>query len=80
MRVVIIGATSAIAEHCARLWAAGPATSFVLVGRDQSRMQRIAADLQVRGPNLRVECLQADFLDPSRIRETVDTICEASKS
>lgn len=75
MRIVIIGATSAIAEHCARLWAAGPATSFVLVGRNETRLQHIAADLQVRGPQLQIECLQADFLDPARIRETVNHIC-----
>jgi short-subunit dehydrogenase len=47
-RVLIIGATSAIAEATARVLAARGA-SFVLVGRDQTRLSDIAADLQVRG-------------------------------
>lgn len=75
MRIVIVGATSAIAEHCARLWAVRSPSSFVLVGRDQGRMERIAEDLQVRGPHVQAECLQADFIDPAHIRETVDAIC-----
>jgi short-subunit dehydrogenase len=47
-RVLLIGATSAIAEATARLFAARGA-SFVLVGRDAARLSNIAADLQVRG-------------------------------
>lgn len=47
-RIVILGATSAIAEAAARLWAAEGA-HLVLAGRDASRLQAIAADLGVRG-------------------------------
>ena len=47
-RVLIIGATSAIAEATARVLAARGA-SFMLVARDGSRLSDIAADLQVRG-------------------------------
>lgn len=47
-RVLIIGATSAIAEAVARLYAKRGAALF-LVGRDESRLQAIAADLVVRG-------------------------------
>ena len=43
-RIVIVGASSAIAEQCARLWAAEPA-DFVLVGRDRQRIERVADDL-----------------------------------
>jgi decaprenylphospho-beta-D-erythro-pentofuranosid-2-ulose 2-reductase len=46
--ILIIGATSAIAEHCARLWAARGDTLF-LVGRNQERLSVIASDLRVRG-------------------------------
>ncbi|SAI67114.1 short chain dehydrogenase [Bordetella ansorpii] len=80
MRIVIIGATSAIAEHCARIWASRSPSSFVLVGRDVGRMERIAEDLRVRGPHVQVDCLQADFLDPVRIRETVDGICNHGRA
>ena len=47
-RVLIIGATSAIAEAAARQWAAQGASLF-LVGRKAERLQAIAADLSVRG-------------------------------
>lgn len=47
-RVLIIGATSAIAESTARLYAASGAALF-LVGRDALRLEAIADDLKVRG-------------------------------
>lgn len=47
-KVLIIGATSAIAEAVARLYAARASTIF-LVGRNQARLDVIAADLRVRG-------------------------------
>ena len=34
MKIVVIGATSGIAEHCCRLWAAEDAADFVLRGGD----------------------------------------------
>ena len=47
-RVLIIGASSAIAEATARRWAARGAALF-LVGRKAERLEQIAADLRVRG-------------------------------
>lgn len=48
LRIVIIGATSAIAEATARLYAARGARLF-LVARRSERLQTIAEDLRVRG-------------------------------
>lgn len=47
-RVVILGAQSAIAEACARRFAAEGA-SLVIVGRDLGRLNEIANDLAARG-------------------------------
>ena len=47
-RILIIGATSAIAIACARLWAARGAALF-LVGRDVRRLETVGSDLRVRG-------------------------------
>lgn len=47
-RIVIIGATSAIAHAAARLWAEQGAALF-LVGRNSERLEANAADLRVRG-------------------------------
>lgn len=65
-RIIIIGATSAIAEHCARLWAQQP-SDFVLVGRDQDRLEGVAADLQVRSPQSSAQAIVMDFSDPIAI-------------
>lgn len=48
MRVVILGATSAIAEATARIYASEGASLF-LVARNESRLRAIADDLHVRG-------------------------------
>jgi decaprenylphospho-beta-D-erythro-pentofuranosid-2-ulose 2-reductase len=47
-KILVIGATSAIAEHCARIWASR-GDALYLVARNEERLQSIAADLKVRG-------------------------------
>lgn len=47
-RIVIFGATSAIAQACARIWAERGA-SLYLVGRRAERLEAMAGDLGVRG-------------------------------
>ena len=48
MRVIILGATSAIAACTARLYAKEGA-SILLVGRDENRLSQMAVDLKARG-------------------------------
>jgi decaprenylphospho-beta-D-erythro-pentofuranosid-2-ulose 2-reductase len=73
-RIVIIGATSSIAEHCARLWLTRAGVALTLVGRDAARVERVAADLRVRSPGATVQVRGADFSDPKAIRALVDAI------
>lgn len=73
-RIVIVGATSAIAEHCARLWVKDAAVDLTLVGRDPGRTERVAADLRVRSPQSVIRVLEANFIDPLAIRQLVDGI------
>lgn len=47
-RILIIGANSAIAVACARLWA-GRNCEFFLVARNASKLDQTAADLRARG-------------------------------
>lgn len=47
-KILIVGATSTIAEHCAKIWAAR-GDMLYLVARDEARLMTIAADLHVRG-------------------------------
>ena len=46
--ILIVGATSAIAEQCARLYAAEHAT-LLLVARNPEKLESVASDLRVRG-------------------------------
>lgn len=47
-KVLLIGATSTIAEYCSRIWASKGDTLY-LVARNKERLKTIAADLKVRG-------------------------------
>jgi short-subunit dehydrogenase len=72
-RIVVIGATSAIAEHCCRLWVQRGPTDLTLVARDAARTERIAADLRVRSPASTVTVMIADFVDAKDIARVADT-------
>lgn len=76
-RIVVIGATSAIAEHCARLWLQQGSLALTLVGRDLQRIERVATDLRVRSPQSEIRTVQAGFLDPAEVAATVDGIVQA---
>jgi decaprenylphospho-beta-D-erythro-pentofuranosid-2-ulose 2-reductase len=66
MRIVVIGATSGIAEQCCRLWAVEGA-DFVLMARDTAKAEKIAADLKVRGAGS-ATLAPAEFFDPAAIK------------
>lgn len=62
-RILIIGATSAIAEHCARIWAAN-GDAMHLVARNEQHVQTIAADLKVRGASeVTTDCTDLNDMD-----------------
>lgn len=75
-RIVIVGATSSIAEHCARLWVTQAACALTLVGRDAARLERIAADLRVRSPASTVAVRTLDFSDHGAIRALADAVAQ----
>ncbi|HVO84809.1 MAG TPA: SDR family NAD(P)-dependent oxidoreductase, partial [Syntrophobacteria bacterium] len=63
-RILIIGATSAIAQATARLFAAEGASLF-LVGRDPEKLRAVADDLRVRGAP-QVETMTMDAAEYDR--------------
>jgi decaprenylphospho-beta-D-erythro-pentofuranosid-2-ulose 2-reductase len=73
-RIVIVGATSAMAEHCARLWVQESPKELILAGRDQAKTERVAKDLRVRSPQSRITAQVIDFLDPARIRRWAEGV------
>ena len=75
-RIIIVGATSAIAEHCARIWLDNQPINLTLVGRDLQRIERVATDLRIRSPESEIQIVQAGFLDPEAIVVTVENILQ----
>jgi decaprenylphospho-beta-D-erythro-pentofuranosid-2-ulose 2-reductase len=69
MNVVIIGATSGIAQEVAKLYASQGASLF-LVARDEAKLRAVASDLKVRGA-YDVDTFVADLADRSRDAEIV---------
>ena len=63
MNILIIGGTSAIATACARLWAQQH-SRFLLVARNDEKLQQTAADLLARGASdVQTQVLDLDDLD-----------------
>lgn len=71
-KVLIIGATSAIARECARLWAKEE-SEFFLVARNKAQLEQTSDDLIARGAR-RAECLVMDSTDIS-LHETMMANC-----
>lgn len=69
-KLIIIGATSAIAQHCVRQWACKP-SRILLVGRDNGRLDVVAQDLQVRCPQSNIGVQTIDFMDAAAIQGLV---------
>jgi decaprenylphospho-beta-D-erythro-pentofuranosid-2-ulose 2-reductase len=71
-KIVIVGATSAIAEHCARLWVNSTEIDLTLVGRDRGKTERVADDLRVRSPKSVIRVIDANFTDPIAVQQLAD--------
>jgi decaprenylphospho-beta-D-erythro-pentofuranosid-2-ulose 2-reductase len=69
MKVIVLGATSAIAEATARLYA-GEGAELLLVGRQRDRLEAIAADLRLRCA-ARVEIATCDLAEAGTAMESL---------
>jgi len=78
-KIVIIGATSAIAEQCARLWLTKQHLDLILLGRNVQRVERVATDLRVRSPESEIQVIKADFLDSAAITATAENIAQSGR-
>ena len=72
--IVIIGATSAIAQECAKLWVKESPKHLTLVVRNANKAKRIQADLQVRSPESQIKIVQMGFIDAIEIEAAANTI------
>jgi short-subunit dehydrogenase len=74
-KVLIVGATSAIAEATSRVWA-GRGDALFLVGRKEQRLETIAADLRVRGASS-VHCMAIDVCNVNQQSDMLDAAVAA---
>jgi decaprenylphospho-beta-D-erythro-pentofuranosid-2-ulose 2-reductase len=74
-KILIVGATSAIATACARIWA-GQGAALFLVGRNPAKLQSIADDLAIRGA-ASVHRLAADANDIAAHGTTIESAVHA---
>jgi short-subunit dehydrogenase len=73
-RILITGATSAIAQHAARRFAADGA-ELMLVARDPDRLAAVAGDLRARGAQ-KIETAVVDLLDLARCSRLIEEAVE----
>jgi decaprenylphospho-beta-D-erythro-pentofuranosid-2-ulose 2-reductase len=71
MKILIVGATSAIAHETAKCFARDGAELY-LVGRNSEKLAAVADDLKVRGAK-RVETFQLDLVEMERHQELLET-------
>ena len=71
-RILIVGATSSIAEHTARIWG-NSQTEFVLLGRNANKLSVVAADLETR-TGAKCEQIVLDFTNPKEIAAIVSRV------
>jgi decaprenylphospho-beta-D-erythro-pentofuranosid-2-ulose 2-reductase len=73
-RILITGATSAIAQEAARHFAAN-GDAFLLVARDPEKLAAVADDLRARGAS-QIETATVDLLDLARSSRLIDETVE----
>jgi len=78
VKILIIGATSAIAKATARLYAEQNAEFFIL-GRDEARLAALGDDLTVRGGKL-LGTTALDFTSTAEHKDALNTAFETMKS
>lgn len=74
LRILIVGGTSTIAEHCARVWLKQQSCELILLGRDHDKLQRVINDLKVRNPHADIQLQLVNFLDTDAIQTCIQTL------
>lgn len=67
----LIGATSAIAQQCARQWVKRDAALLTLIGRNSVELEAVAKDIQIRSPESQINIQITDFESATDIQDTV---------
>ena len=77
-KLVIVGATSLIAQNCARILVEKQFNHVVLIGRSRERLDNVGKDLAVRAGRDDFTCsceVVSDGSDAESVSEVIDSIC-----
>lgn len=74
--ILIVGATSVIAEHCVRIWLSQQPCDLILIGRNEDKLQRVANDLIFRWPQTNIKLQVIDFLDANVIQSCIQALTQ----
>ena len=77
MRIIVVGATSEIAQQCCKIWLTEGSVELVLTGRNKGKLSRIAADFRIRFPRSKIEFEVLDHLSPKLIGEFVEKVSQS---
>jgi short-subunit dehydrogenase len=78
MRIVIVSATSLIAQNVVKVWAQKGDHEFVLVGRSLPKLEAVARDLSIRFPSSNFESVEIDFQSTESIGAVVSKISSST--
>lgn len=75
-KIVIVGATSLMAENCARIWLGRESARLTLIGRRNEGLDRVASDLRVRYPESEIQTLAGDLIEAQSIQSLAQKALE----
>lgn len=70
--IIIIGATSAMAEQCARIWISRHPCRLLLVGRNPETLQALQSDLSVRSADSTIDIQVASMESATEIKQLTE--------
>ncbi len=76
-RIVVIGATSLIAQHVVRQWISSEPAELHLVGREAVRLHAVARDLEVRSAGTTATTHVVDLLDLNAVEALAAELTES---
>jgi decaprenylphospho-beta-D-erythro-pentofuranosid-2-ulose 2-reductase len=78
--IAIIGATSLIAQNCAKQWCITGDVHFILVGRSLHKLNIISTNLLTKNIRLKIDLIEDELINPPSIEYTVNKIFEKCKT
>ena len=75
--IVIVGATSHIAQHVTSIWAQESNAAIFLIARDISKLHPISSNLKILNPNSQIICKQLLFSDIKTANDLITQIADS---